>query len=88
MKYAYTTALLAGLAAASPVATGITKRQFFGSSSTEDDLESGDCGDIIFIFARGSTETGNMVSEHLVHPCFIADTYTRDAASVHQPVRA
>lgn len=31
------------------------------SSSTSNDVESGSCHDVTFIFARGSTETGNMV---------------------------
>lgn len=47
-----------GLAAANPVA-----RQL--GSSTRDDLEKGtsdDCPGVIFIFARASGETGNIVS--------------------------
>lgn len=60
MKYALSTAILAGLAAASPVDVGLSKRQFFGT--TENELERGSCRDIIFIFARGSTEPGNMAS--------------------------
>ena len=49
----------AGLAAANPVAP----RQLFGSTSN--DLERGSssrCPEVIFIFARASTEPGNMVS--------------------------
>lgn len=59
MKYAFTTALLAGLAAASPIETGLSKRQL---GITQNELTDGDCGDVIFIMARGSTEPGNMVS--------------------------
>ena len=50
---------LAGLAAANPVA-----RQW-GGSSTKNDLEQGSsssCPKVIFIFARASGESGNMVS--------------------------
>lgn len=61
MKYTFSTAFLAALAAASPVEMGLSKRQFsLGSTATE--LERGSCRDIIFIFARGSTEPGNLVS--------------------------
>ena len=48
--------LLAAVANSKP----ITRRQL--GSSTSSELEDGSCGDVIFIFARGSTETGNMVS--------------------------
>lgn len=32
------------------------------ASSTENELQDGDCRDVTFIMARGSTEIGNMVS--------------------------
>lgn len=67
MKYALTTALLAGLAAASPVEVGLSKRQL--ESSTQNELERGSCRDIIFIFARGSTEPGNFVSQTSSFSC-------------------
>lgn len=51
--------LLAPLIAASP--TGIDRRQFISAN----DLTDGNCKDTMFIFARGSTEVGNMVSMHV-----------------------
>jgi cutinase len=48
------------IAAASPISTNhLTARQTVGSE--EDELENGACRDVTFIFARGSTEAGNMV---------------------------
>lgn len=66
MKYALSTALLAGLAAGSPIENGLSKRQLTGT--TENELEFGSCRDIIFIFARGSTEPGNMVGIQAGYP--------------------
>lgn len=69
MKF-LTLSMLASLAAASPItlaapeADTLEIRQF-GSSSTKTELEqgrAGSCPKAIFIFARASTETGNMVS--------------------------
>lgn len=71
MKY-FTVSLLAALAAASPIATPepagaelelLVERQIFGGSS--DELEKGSsssCPKAILVFARGSTETGTLVS--------------------------
>lgn len=52
---------LFSLALASPVAQSqdIQARQMSGSDAN--DVQSGSCHDVTFIFARGSTETGNMV---------------------------
>jgi hypothetical protein len=33
----------------------------FSSGTTSNEFTSGGCRDVIFFFARGSTETGNMV---------------------------
>lgn len=48
--------ILAPLIAATP--TGVDRRQ----TMTSNDVDTGNCKDTMFIFARGSTETGNMVS--------------------------
>jgi hypothetical protein len=67
MKF-FTLPVLTSLAAASPIATStlegsqLETRQFL--SSTRNELETGRagaCPKAIFIFARASTETGNMV---------------------------
>ena len=60
MKYSYS--FVAGLAAtATALPTDLEKRQFgFGGGSTSNELD-GPCRPITFIFARGSTEPGNMV---------------------------
>lgn len=56
---------LASVAIASPIA--IEERQYvLGSSASE--FTSGGCRDVIFIFARGSTEAGNMVCPLLLLP--------------------
>ncbi|KAL4900867.1 cutinase 3 [Aspergillus multicolor] len=49
---------LASLAIASPVPNDVTLERRQGMSSN--DLQSGACKDVAFIFARGSTEMGNM----------------------------
>ncbi|KAL2866653.1 cutinase family protein [Aspergillus lucknowensis] len=53
-------AALAGLTCASPLPAGdidLERRQLL---DTENDVNFGTCKDVTFIFARGSTETGNM----------------------------
>lgn len=51
----FTVPLLAALATAAPQLGG-------GGSQTSNDVQNGQCGDMTLIFARGSTEQGNMVS--------------------------
>ena len=56
-------ASLATLALSTPLATdaeNLYARQF-GTGSTANELEQGSCKDVTLIFARGSTELGNMV---------------------------
>jgi len=50
--------LFAALTLASPQGAPLDKRQ-----STQNDLSRGACKKVIFIFARASTEPGNMVSK-------------------------
>jgi hypothetical protein len=56
MKVASTIALFASLAAALP--NDLVVRQTVGSTSND---YGSKCWPILFVFARGSTETGNMV---------------------------
>jgi cutinase len=70
MKFFATVSLFAGLGAALPTAReavpveeGIEARQLFGN--TRNELQNGgNCPSVIFIFARGSTESGNLVCIH------------------------
>ena len=57
-------AAAAALAAASPVDIELAKRQWTGTISKEFSMWG--CRDVIFAFARGSQETGNMVSFFLI----------------------
>lgn len=66
MKFTAVIALLAATVAAVP--TGLERRQFGGMTSN--DLKTGSCKKITLVYARGSTEMGNMVS---INP--IATTY-------------
>ncbi|KAF7550315.1 hypothetical protein G7Z17_g5810 [Cylindrodendrum hubeiense] len=65
MKVFAITSLLAASVAALPAINldSIVEARQFGGSSTRNDLSEGDsasCPGVIFIFARGSTETGNL----------------------------
>lgn len=69
------TAALAGLSLASPLpVTDIEARQIVNAN----DLEDGNCKPVVLIFARGSTELGNMVSHHFIssHHCFVPWSHT------------
>jgi cutinase len=52
--------LLAGIVTASPLSVEV--RQSTNVGTTANEYTRGGCKDIIFFFARGSTEVGNMVS--------------------------
>jgi cutinase len=52
--------ILAGLAATSPVEV----RQLLGTGTTSKEFSQGGCRDVLFAWARGSTEIGNMVSHN------------------------
>lgn len=92
MKTQLFIAALAGLAAASPVPqsneiefpkglaslkTGLKKDGFDLLGIDDNELRDGDCKDVTFIFARGSTEPGTMVRgciSYLPHmPALFAD---------------
>jgi cutinase len=70
MKFATTLSVLAGFAAAAPTqVTQVIEVESRQLSTISNDLESGsssNCPDAILIFARGSTELGNMVTNHSV----------------------
>ena len=61
MKFTAALLSLAAYVAAAPV-TELIERQIGAVGTTANELSVGSCRDIIFIFARGSTEIGNLVS--------------------------
>lgn len=70
-----TTLALASVALAIPMDTKTSKRQSTGS--TANDFKRNGCNDIIFIWARGSAEIGNMVRSCL-NPHFPYSTLDPD----------
>lgn len=80
MKNLFVSLLFSTLALAAPI---LEERQNTGI--TENEYSTGGCRDIIFFFARGSTEIGNMVSLYLV-PILIHNTEScfRVALLAHQ----
>jgi len=63
MKTFLSSIFLAATAVAIPIDESMTfqARQFGNVGITENEFSRGGCRDIIFFFARGSTEIGNMV---------------------------
>jgi cutinase len=66
MKFSIAAAFLAATASALPAAqeSALEARQLFGGSITRNDLTQGSasaCPGVIFVYARGSTEAGNLV---------------------------
>ncbi|KAI7551893.1 hypothetical protein KC343_g12603 [Hortaea werneckii] len=59
MKFTAALLSLAACVAAAPV-TELIERQLGAVGTTANELSIGSCRDIIFIFARGSTEIGNL----------------------------
>lgn len=53
--------LLLSISGALATPVSLDKRQSFGGGSTENDFLRGGCKDVIMIFARGTTEPGNIV---------------------------
>lgn len=53
------TAILAATASAMPV---LETRQTVGTTANE--FTSGGCKDVVLLYARGTTQAGNMVSRH------------------------
>ena len=53
---------LAALATAAPPAD-LERRQVGGSEMVANDLHSGPCKEVTFIWVRGTTETANLVSD-------------------------
>ncbi|KAI7636696.1 hypothetical protein KC319_g15208 [Hortaea werneckii] len=75
MKFTAALLSLAAYVAAAPV-SDLVERQIGAVGTTANELTLGSCRDIIFIFARGSTEIGNLVSTRLNHNVmFAADAW-------------
>jgi hypothetical protein len=55
--------VLAGFTSAGPV---VTRQLIGGTGTTSNEFSRGGCKDILFAWARGSTEIGNMVGGSLI----------------------
>lgn len=67
MKFTAASAI-AALAATATALPTVERRQFGTRvGSTVNELSSGSCRAVTFIFARGSTEIGNIVCHKLIH---------------------
>jgi cutinase len=72
-------AALASLAATSPIESRQLLGGIGGTGSTSKEFSTGGCKDVLFAWARGSTEIGNMVS----HPSASLPLPHHDCLNTH-----
>jgi hypothetical protein len=65
----YTHAVLVSILAALATASPVEVRQIGGTGTTSNEFSEGGCKEILFAWARGSTEIGNMVSIRTLNTC-------------------